>query len=66
MQCRQQVGIDLPQKALIWEDANGQVWLTYNDPKYLASRHGIDKNCEKVIGKIEQILANFAKGATTP
>lgn len=37
MQCRQQVGIDLPQKALIWEDADGQVWLTYNDPKYLVS-----------------------------
>jgi len=44
MQCGQSVGIDLPQKALIWQDKAGQVWLSYNDPKYLASRHSI-KEC---------------------
>ncbi|MFN2349059.1 MAG: DUF302 domain-containing protein [Thioalkalivibrio sp.] len=38
----QTAGIDLPMKALVWEDAQGQVWLGYNDPKYLAARHGID------------------------
>lgn len=35
------VAIDLPLKALAWEDADGQVWLSTNDPKYLQSRHGM-------------------------
>ena len=41
MECAQTVGIDLPLKALAWEDAHGQVWLGYNDPSYLARRHGV-------------------------
>ena len=65
MQCGQSVAIDLPQKALIWQDETGQVWLTYNDPKYLASRHNI-KECSEVIEKIEKALGNFARMATTP
>lgn len=40
MECAQTVGIDLPLKALVWEDARGQVWLGYNDPAFLAQRHG--------------------------
>ena len=41
MECAQSVGIDLPLKALVWEDAQGQVWLGYNDPAFLAQRHGV-------------------------
>lgn len=41
MQCAQTVGMDLPLKALVWEDATGQVWLSYNDPAYLAQRHEV-------------------------
>ena len=41
MGCVQSIGIDLPLKALAWENAAGQVWLGYNDPAYLAQRHGI-------------------------
>jgi uncharacterized protein (DUF302 family) len=41
MECAQSVGIDLPLKALVWEDANNQVWLGYNDPAFLAQRHGV-------------------------
>lgn len=41
MECAQSVGIDLPLKALVWEDAQGQVWLAYNDPAWVASRHGV-------------------------
>lgn len=41
MECAQSVGIDLPLKALAWEDANAQVWLGYNDPAFLAQRHGV-------------------------
>ena len=63
MQCDQSVAIDLPQKALIWEDEAGQVWLSYNDPKYLARRHNL-KGCDEVIKKIEKALGNFAEEAT--
>lgn len=63
MQCRRSVAIDLPQKALIWEDETGQVWLCLNDPKYLAKRHSI-KGCDEVIKKLETALGNFVKSAT--
>ena len=36
------VGIDLPLKVLAWEDADGKVWVAYNDPQYIVRRHGID------------------------
>ncbi|MCP3896358.1 MAG: DUF302 domain-containing protein [Moraxella sp.] len=65
MQCGQGVAIDLPQKALIWQDEAGQVWLSYNDPKYLAHRHSI-KECDEIIKKIEKALGNFARMATMP
>ena len=65
MECRQTVAIDLPQKALIWQDAQGQVWLSYNDPKYLVGRHEIT-GCDEVVKKIEGALGNFAKAATMP
>jgi uncharacterized protein (DUF302 family) len=41
MQAQQSIGIDLPLKALAWEDAAGQVWLSCNDPAWLAARHGV-------------------------
>lgn len=63
MQCARSVAIDLPQKALIWRDADGKVWLTYNDPEYLAQRHGTGE-CNGVIKKVSGALANFAKAAT--
>jgi uncharacterized protein (DUF302 family) len=64
MQSSQTIGIDLPQKALIWEDESGQVWFSYNDPRHLAKRHGIN-NQELIVKKIEKALANFARKATT-
>jgi uncharacterized protein (DUF302 family) len=65
MLCGQTVAIDLPQKALIWQDETGQVWLTYNDPKYLATRHGLDA-CKVVLDKVRTALKNFAQSATQP
>ena len=65
MQCNQSVAIDLPQKALIWQDEKDQVWLTYNDPNYLAQRHGLDQ-CTEVIKKVAKALSNFARAATMP
>lgn len=40
MQCAQTAGIDLPMKALVWQDNDGQTWLGYNDPAWIAERHG--------------------------
>jgi uncharacterized protein (DUF302 family) len=65
MQCSQTVGLDLPQKALIWEDETGRVWFSYNTPKYLAKRHGLTK-CGEILKKIENALRNFAVAATMP
>jgi uncharacterized protein (DUF302 family) len=65
MQCSQGVAIDLPQKALIWQDDKGQVWLSYNDPNYLVQRHGLT-GCAEVIKKVEKALSNFANAATMP
>lgn len=63
MQCAQSVAIDLPQKALIWEDADGQVWLAYNDPAYLKQRHGIE-GCEQPLENLSRALEKFATLAT--
>ena len=41
MQAQQAIGIDLPLKALVYQDAEGKTWLAYNDPAWLAQRHGI-------------------------
>ena len=62
MQCQQGAAIDFPQKALAWEDENGNVWLSYNNPEYLVRRHHI-KNCEEQINKIKKALNMFANSA---
>lgn len=62
MQCRQTVALDLPQKALIWRDDGGDVWLSYNDPAYLVRRHEIS-GCEQVIAKITKALAAISGAA---
>ncbi|WP_028021503.1 DUF302 domain-containing protein [Enterovibrio calviensis] len=65
MECSQSAGIDLPQKALIWEDAKGKVWLGYNSPNYVAQRHRID-DCGLTVQKVEKALVSLAKLATQP
>lgn len=64
MRCAPSVAIDLPQKALIWQDADGQVWLAYNDPAYLQRRHDI-AGCDAVLDTVAQVLGNFATAATS-
>ncbi len=59
MECAQTVGIDLPLNALVWEDASGQVWLGYNDPAFLAARHGVAQ-CP-VVAKLQKAVAGFAR-----
>jgi len=59
MECSQTIGIDLPLKMLVWEDETGRVWLGYNDPTYLASRHGVPQ-CAAA-ANLKQALAGFAQ-----
>ena len=63
MQCEQLAALDLPQKALVYEDPDGQVWFAYNDPEYIADRHNIS-GCDEVVEKISKALANFSRAAT--
>ena len=65
MNCAQSVALDLPQKMLAWQDEAGNVYLGWNDPMYLKSRHSIE-GCDEVLGKVSDALANFAKAATAP
>jgi uncharacterized protein (DUF302 family) len=64
MQSGQTIGIDLPQKVLIYEDANGDVFLVYNDPFYLADRHDIEDQGD-VLDTISNALQNLATAATS-
>lgn len=64
MECAQTVGIDLPLKVLVWEDASSQVWLGYNDPEYLAKRHGVTKCL--VVENLQKALAGLAASAVAP
>lgn len=65
MQSNQSIGIDLPQKFLAWEDEDGTVHLSYNDPLSIAERHGIDDQ-DEVIQQVANALAMLAEGATAP
>ena len=64
MQDRQTIGIDLPLKALAWEDEEGRVWLTYNDPAWVARRHGLSSDAEASVAAIATGLASLAAKAT--
>ena len=59
----QTAGIDLPMKALAWKDKSGQVWLTYNDPQYIADRHGISDR-PAIVKKMTAALNNLSNVAT--
>ena len=63
MQSVQTIGIDLPLKALVWQDRSGDTWLSYNDPAWLAQRHGLGET-ETVVGMITAALDAVAKAAT--
>jgi uncharacterized protein (DUF302 family) len=65
MQSSQTIGIDLPLKALVWEDASGATWLTYNDPSWLAKRHGLGREMETAVSTMAAALHAMVKTATT-
>ncbi len=64
MQAVQTIGIDLPLKILVWQDAGGQTWVSYNDPQWLAKRHGIEAAAVTAVNGLAAVLASLAKAAT--
>jgi uncharacterized protein (DUF302 family) len=60
----QLIGIDLPLKALVWQDASGTTWLTYYEPGWLAERHGLGDQENETIGAMTRTLRTLAKAAT--
>lgn len=49
------VAIDLPLKVLVWEDDSGKVWLSYNDPAYLAARHNLPADLIRNIAVVDSL-----------
>lgn len=66
MQSVQTVGIDLPLKALVWEDAAGKTWISYNEPGWLAQRHGIAGAVSTIDNMADLLRAIARKAAGSP
>lgn len=60
MQSVQTVGIDLPLKILVWQDAANNTWLSYNEPGWIAQRHGVS-GAESTINKMADLLRAIAR-----
>jgi uncharacterized protein (DUF302 family) len=65
MQAEQAIGIDLPLKALVFEDTAGKVWLSYNDPHWLAQRHGLGVAVAQTVEAMTAALNAVATSAST-
>ena len=65
MQSSRTAAIDLPFKALVWQDDNGTTWLTYNDPQWLAKRHKVDPGANPAISAIDSGMKSLTQVATT-
>jgi uncharacterized protein (DUF302 family) len=64
MQAAQTAGIDLPLKALVWQGDDGTAHLTYNDPLWIATRHGLGSEVHQAAAALAKALAAFAQHAT--
>jgi uncharacterized protein (DUF302 family) len=62
MQHQQRIGLDLPLKALVWEDGEGKVWLSYNDPAWIARRYGI--GAAAPVAAMSAAMQGIAEAAT--
>jgi uncharacterized protein (DUF302 family) len=65
MQSVQTIGIDLPLKALVWQDAAGKTWISYNEPRRIVQRHGI-ANAEAIVTKMAEQLSAISNAAASP
>jgi len=55
------IAIDLPLKILVWEDADGRVWVSYNDPEYLKERHGLPQELLQNIAVVKPLATQAAQ-----
>lgn len=65
MESNQTIGIDLPLKALVWQDASGKVWLSYNEPSWIARRHGLTAATQATVDAMAHGVSDLARKATT-
>jgi uncharacterized protein (DUF302 family) len=65
MQASQTSGIDLPLKAVVWQDAVGKTWLSYNEPSWIVQRHGLGVTAESVDKMAAALSAISRKAAGT-
>jgi uncharacterized protein (DUF302 family) len=63
MQSNQEIGLDLPLKALVWQDATNVTWISYNDPAWLAKRHGLGHEVEAPVKAMTAMLAAVTRAA---
>jgi uncharacterized protein (DUF302 family) len=64
MQANQTIGIDLPLKALVWQDSEGNTWLTYDEPGWLASRHRISVENNRIVDTMALAFRVISKKST--
>jgi uncharacterized protein (DUF302 family) len=65
MELVQTIGIDLPLKALVWQDAAGVTWLSYDDPNWIAKRHGLRSDVGTTVSVLIAALNQMARSAAT-
>jgi uncharacterized protein (DUF302 family) len=65
MQTAQTIGVDLPLRALVWRDASGATLVGYNDPRWLAGRHGAEVGNAAILKAMADFLAAVADEAAT-
>jgi uncharacterized protein (DUF302 family) len=63
MELAQTAGIDLPLKVLVWQDASGITWLSYNDPTWIAKRHGLHSEVGATVRVLNAALNQMARSA---
>jgi uncharacterized protein (DUF302 family) len=61
MQADPTMGIDLPLKALVWQNASGKTWITYDQPAWLAQRHGIADQTGPILSRMESMLEELTR-----
>jgi uncharacterized protein (DUF302 family) len=66
MQAVQTIGIDLPLKALVWQDEAGTTFLSYNDPAFLTHRHGLGAPAKPIVDTMSGALKAIAAKVTAP
>jgi uncharacterized protein (DUF302 family) len=65
MQLAQTIGIDLPLKALVWRDGAGKTWISYNEPAWIAKRHGV-ADAQPVANRMTDLLSAITTKAANP